>query len=383
MLDGSLTYRERIALPPDALAVIEARDDRGRLLGEATFATDGRQVPLPFSLAVPQDTEATLRAAIIADSQPRWFTADVPVPAGTEPYSLGEVVLRQVIPLGLSTTLRCGDRELRIGFFGETALLELDGERIPLELSGLEGRYAAPDDAGTWILTRANRARVSINGNELPECSVVPPGAPKAYVARGNEPGWTLTFEDGRMTLVTDYGERRIEAAQPEARYQDGSFVYAVPSDRLEVRVTRELCRDDMTGMPYPDRVSISLEDRTLGGCGGETLDLLKGGEWVVEDLGGRGIIDASRMTLVFAEDGQLGGLASCNRYATSIQIGGESLTVGPIAATQMLCAEALMEQERGFFAALASVGRIDFDETGALLLYDPASSEPAITARR
>jgi uncharacterized lipoprotein YbaY len=54
MIDGSLTYRERVALPPDALAVVEARDARGRLLGEATLRTRGAQVPLPFRIACPR-----------------------------------------------------------------------------------------------------------------------------------------------------------------------------------------------------------------------------------------------------------------------------------------------------------------------------------------
>jgi hypothetical protein len=41
------------------------------------------------------------------------------------------------------------------------------------------------------------------------------------------------------------------------------------------------------------------------------------------------------------------------------------------------------MDQERAFFAALASVGRFDIGADGALLLYDPASPDPVLTARR
>jgi heat shock protein HslJ len=56
---------------------------------------------------------------------------------------------------------------------------------------------------------------------------------------------------------------------------------------------------------------------------------------------------------------------------------------VGQIAATQMMCPEALMTQEQAFFAALASIGRFDIDATGALRLFDPAAAEPVLTARR
>ena len=84
-----------------------------------------------------------------------------------------------------------------------------------------------------------------------------------------------------------------------------------------------------------------------------------------------------------FAPDGGLSGTASCNRYATAVTIGGEGISVGQIAATQKMCPAALMDQERAFFAALASVGRFDIGADGALLLYDPAASDPVITARR
>jgi len=385
MLEGSLTYLDRIALPPDALAVVEARDARGRLLGEATFATRGAQVPLPFKLAIPEGMDADLRAAIVVEGQPMWFATDVAVPAGTEPVSLGEVRLGRFMPMGYTSTLRCGDRELRVGFFGQTAVIEIDGERRALERVPVASgaRFEAAEDPGTWVWSRNNRALVSIGGERLPECSVVPPDAPEPYLARGNEPGWTLTVEDGRMTLVWDYGEKKLETALPEARFEDGGFVYDLPAADLQIRILPEVCRDDMTGMPYPERVSVRVGDRRLTGCGGDTLELLADGEWVVEDIDGRGLIDASRVTLDFETDGSLGGLASCNRYATSIDIGAGTASIGPIAATRMICPEALMDQERRFFAALASVDRLEIDDTGALLLYDPARAEPAITARR
>jgi heat shock protein HslJ len=122
------------------------------------------------------------------------------------------------------------------------------------------------------------------------------------------------------------------------------------------------LCRDDMTGMPHPETVTITLEGRQLRGCGGDPRDLLTGAEWVVQDIEGRGIVDSSRVTLNFAEDGGLSGTASCNRYATRFEISGEGVSIGQIAATQMMCPEALMTQERAVFAALAAVGRFDID---------------------
>jgi heat shock protein HslJ len=287
--------------------------------------------------------------------------------------------------MGFDSTLRCGGRELAVGFFAENALLEVDGQRTVLEPVSTESgtRFEAPGDPGTWVQSRGNAVRFSLSGEVLPECSVVPPTPPRPYRAQGNEPGWVLTVAEGRLTLVADNGARTVEAALPEARFEDGAFVYVLADPALTVRMTPGPCRDDMTGMPYPESVTITLERQDLSGCGGDPVALLTGPEWVVEDIGGTGVAEGSRVTLTFATDGGLSGQAPCNRYATTLAIGGESVSVGQIAATQMMCDEALMTQEQAFFAALAAVGRFDIDGSGALVLFDPAADRPVLTARR
>jgi len=54
-LTGTVTYRERIALPPNARLQVEIRDvsradARAPLIASTTSQTRGRQVPLPFTL---------------------------------------------------------------------------------------------------------------------------------------------------------------------------------------------------------------------------------------------------------------------------------------------------------------------------------------------
>lgn len=56
---GSITYRERIALPPTAqveitLADVSLADAPARTLAQQAFTADGRQVPFAFSLTVDQ-----------------------------------------------------------------------------------------------------------------------------------------------------------------------------------------------------------------------------------------------------------------------------------------------------------------------------------------
>lgn len=56
---GSISYRERIALPPTAqveiqLADVSLMDAPSRTIAQQSFTADGRQVPFAFSLTVDQ-----------------------------------------------------------------------------------------------------------------------------------------------------------------------------------------------------------------------------------------------------------------------------------------------------------------------------------------
>ncbi|WP_298448816.1 META domain-containing protein [uncultured Marinobacter sp.] len=103
------------------------------------------------------------------------------------------------------------------------------------------------------------------------------------------------------------------------------------------------------------------------------TESLIGGGEWIVEDIGGNGIIDSSRVSIVFMEDNQVGGSSSCNRYSGEYQLNGSTLTVGDnMASTRMACPPALMNQEESFLKLLMDVNQARFGDHGELLLSTP-----------
>ena len=136
-----------------------------------------------------------------------------------------------------------------------------------------------------------------------------------------------------------------------------------------------------MSGLPYPQTVTLQIDSERLEGCGGQPGELLQGAEWVVEDIDGKGVVDFSRATLSFKEDGQLAGLASCNSYAAVFELTGEGLTIGPARNTRRACAPALNDQEQRFLSILAEVQSFEISETGALILRTPAGQ--SVTARR
>ncbi|MGO1460728.1 MAG: META domain-containing protein [Marinobacter sp.] len=103
------------------------------------------------------------------------------------------------------------------------------------------------------------------------------------------------------------------------------------------------------------------------------TENLVQGGEWVVEDIGGKGLIDSSHVSMVFREDNRVGGNSSCNNYNGEYQLDGSEFTVGDnIASTRRACAPALMNQEDLFLKLLMNVSEARLGDNGELLLSTP-----------
>jgi putative lipoprotein len=54
-VSGTINYRQRVALPQDAIVAVSLQDTTladapARILGESTIATQGAQVPIPFRI---------------------------------------------------------------------------------------------------------------------------------------------------------------------------------------------------------------------------------------------------------------------------------------------------------------------------------------------
>lgn len=90
---------------------------------------------------------------------------------------------------------------------------------------------------------------------------------------------------------------------------------------------------------------------------------------WVAEDVGGRGIIDNSHLTLVLSGEGRASGRSGCNHYSGLYRLSGRTLAISRVAGTMMACAPALMDQEKRFLDLLARVATWRIEPTGALIL--------------
>ena len=133
--------------------------------------------------------------------------------------------------------------------------------------------------------------------------------------------------------------------------------------------------------MPHPYRVRYELDGKARAGCGGDPRSLLTGLEWIVETIGGEPVVEDSRASILFLEEGRVAGNASCNRFTGSFSLTGEGLSFGQTANTRMACEEPLSRQEMRFLELLRKTHRFEIDPQGRLVLHTPDGQR--ITARR
>lgn len=88
-------------------------------------------------------------------------------------------------------------------------------------------------------------------------------------------------------------------------------------------------------------------------GSGGTADVTLTGQEWSLTGLGGAPIEPDRGITATFGDDGSVTGSGGCNRYMGPYTVDGESLSVGPLAATRMSCGITADDLESTYLGAL------------------------------
>ena len=104
------------------------------------------------------------------------------------------------------------------------------------------------------------------------------------------------------------------------------------------------------------DLITGDLVETDVAICGDTIVGTYDRYDGVVE-IDGKAVADPARVTVDFAPEGRLAGIAACNRYFGSYALSGEGLRLSPLGATKMACEPGAMEEERRFIEA---AGRID-----------------------
>jgi heat shock protein HslJ/uncharacterized membrane protein len=380
-ITGQMAYRERMALPDDATLRVELRGPEG-IAAEVAIPAEGRQVPLPFAIAAPDSGPYTLQGAIFSGGVPQWVSAPVAVPEGEAPLDLGTVPLTRHVAMGFMMRMRCGATVIEAGYLDDSARVRVQGETLvlPQTPSGSGARFSDGGTPETVFWNKGANATLTLRGVDLPECvpMIDPPILP--MTARGNEPFWWLDLTPQSYVFDRDMSAHRAEGSLPAAEETADGVRYA-PEDDLSFVIVRRICRDTMTGMPYPFTVTVADRGEVLTGCGGAPVDLLSGA-WTATGLDGAALAEGVEVTLAFdPASRRVSGKSACNRYFAGFTLTGEGLSFDRAAGTMMACPDALMAVERQFLDLLPRVSRFDVTDAGDLVLF--AGDTPVLTAGR
>ena len=178
-----------------------------------------------------------------------------------------------------------------------------------------------------------------------------------------------LDLEGGVWVNEDAGGARYTPMNLPDAFQRDGMAVEA------EGRRRDDVMSVSMVG-PMVELLRIRERSGESASPAPSSPASLTGRTWVLEDLSGAGVIDDAQATLEVAQDGRVRGRATCNRFSGSATIAGDSIAFGPLASTRMACAEALMNQERNYMAALAQAKQWEV-QGSTLFLHLGGGSEP------
>jgi heat shock protein HslJ len=97
---------------------------------------------------------------------------------------------------------------------------------------------------------------------------------------------------------------------------------------------------------------------------------------WRAEDIGGKGVIDNSEVSLMLGSDGKVGGKSGCNGYSANYQITGETIKIyPPMIGTRMMCPPALMTQEQAYRSMIETAKSFSVTPEGMLIVTSASGS--------
>ncbi len=190
-ISGTVAYRERIALPPDAKVIVSLEDvtrsgKSGRFIAQQTIRPTA-QVPVPFSLRyIPAAIDRSHRYAITAsilDSQDGViWTSEEPVAISFNgPEKPIAIVLQRAVNPNAAAAptansgmaYKCDDIEFIAKFGADKVQILLAGRTLvlPQVVSGSGARYS---DGRNTYWSKGNEALLEINGVSYQGCKTDP-----------------------------------------------------------------------------------------------------------------------------------------------------------------------------------------------------------------
>lgn len=199
--------------------------------------------------------------------------------------------------------------------------------------------------------TVAAAALLSVAALMPADANAQSPGQP--YRAVGTEPFWSLTI-DGRTMRLESPDRPAVVIPAPKPIIGFAGEIYR--TRRMNVNVTHTRCSDGMSDRTFRDTVTVTLDGRTLRGCGGETISggptpgpnpgpALRG-EWRIRSIAGRPPVRGTAPSIRF-DGNRLSGTTGCNSFSGRYDYVRRSLNAGPLISTKRGCIGQVNGQER------------------------------------
>lgn len=133
-----------------------------------------------------------------------------------------------------------------------------------------------------------------------------------------------------------------------------------------------------------PNRATTSYNVQSVATCDQQAKSSapmsveLANTEWLLEDLGGAGVINNSQKpTLRFIGVERTAGQGGCNSYSANSQFDGKQLTISNLVSTKRACVDPqAQKQENRYFRALENAQQVSLEESN-LLIYSEGFDKP------
>ena len=185
-------------------------------------------------------------------------------------------------------------------------------------------------------------------------------------VAGGHVPlPFTLPFDRERIDPRRDYAIQATITSGGKPLFTTPLVVRVITHDH-PTQVDLMLARAPGTAAAEPPQVSAPAA-KAAG---------LAGTKWMLEDIGGSGVVEGVRATLEFPAADRAVGNGSCNRFSGGVTIGDSTIAFSRMISTKIACAPAVMAQETKYLQALQGAER--YAQNGASLeVYAKGMDKP------
>jgi uncharacterized lipoprotein YbaY/heat shock protein HslJ/uncharacterized lipoprotein NlpE involved in copper resistance len=414
---GSVVYRQRIALPPDAIVHVKLQDvaladSPAKTLAEVDIPTAGRQVPISFRVAyTPADVDPShryaVRATITSGGKLLWTsTQSYAVITQGNPTEV-QVLVEQA---AASPAARPESPSSFPAFThpatyeGEFVCADCSGIRLTLTLrpdntylsrrvyvGAAEGRDAPFHEIGRWSLEREGTRLVLRGGKEAPQLWQVEnpdtlrqldtEGKPiesafnqllkrrekvdpiydvfrirGEFVYMADTAAFTECESQKRFTVAQEGDYLSLERAYTKQRSQPGANLLVTFDGHLALRPKLE-------GEGNEEVIVVDKFDKTWPGeqCSNplsRSSTPLQGTRWELIELNGtRVLVNDSPGAYLELRSGQVTGSGGCNRLNGKYELA-DGLSFGAMASTMMACPDPSGSRERSFLNALHDTNR-------------------------